>query len=52
MYIWVGGIPAVGKTTVIKNILKQSGWGEDVVMVKSSSILLELAGLSSISGLT
>jgi len=52
MYIWVGGIPAVGKTTVIRNILEQGGWGDDVVKVKSSTILLELAGLNSASELT
>ena len=51
MYIWIGGIPAVGKTTVIKNILEQGGWGDDVLKVKSSSILLELAGLNSASEL-
>jgi adenylate kinase len=51
MLIWVGGVPGVGKTTTLSRTFGLNGWGDRVVPVKGSDILMKLAGKTVISQL-
>ncbi len=52
MFYWLTGIPGVGKTTALHQTLSARDWNDQIIRMKGSDILLELAGIQTLSELS